>query len=927
MSKQLYSSRYILKINSSKLRLNNWELELTLQDARDSEELISIGDSQLLRFIRDINGIGNKEEEIKELKKEIKNIKKEKSSLENKKKIKELYSQLDDILYVKDYVGVVFDNKADFDRATGKNGFKINNIKYKRLIGTTGGVKQNTVMFCNEDIHNELNRRLENGINKKIPMIPAKYEAYKALSASASTPVTFPKGILVIEDGITHIKDNVIKVYSDGDEGFKIDHNYEYEADKEFCDGCGMILPSLAKQWAIDLKLSHLDKDGNEVANYIPSGFNTRCFSNKGMLGTFDFIDFGENIAKEFIVKDVWGNNIDIRDVEIVLTTNMLKMWKCYDNIDDYINNCKKNGYDFCVAKTCPQELERKRNMNYQYLQSYEDMSDKDINELIKETLDNINGALGDDWVKAVLFSKGIHITKNEINKSDYDFIRALCIDNNILKDNFVKTKIYRMIEKRITDAKKGVIQVDGNYQIILGDLYALCESMFGMEIHGLLGRNEFYSRHWSDLGEDEIIAFRSPMTSHNNIKRMKLVDNRKLQHWYKYIDKCIIFNAWDTTTDTLNGCDFDSDAIITTNNKILKKNTKDELSIVCEQISVPKVEIKENLLKKANKNGFGSDIGQITNRVTAMYDVLASLEKDSKEYKELKDRIILGQAYQQEAIDKIKGIKAKTMPKEWYDYKINKYKDDDTRDIKRTKEKNRKIMVNKKPYFFIYNYKHIMHKYKQFIKNTEFNCMIRYGMSLQDLINKENKTKDEEMFIQNYKYTSPVFKNKSCMNRICFRIEEEYKNVKFKVKNNDNFDYTIYKAKDIEYKKADYNKINELFKEYKKDIANFKKKSPESDEKNNCNDRGLFINNFRIKASEICPNSKELCNIILDITYKTKNINSKQFAWDISGEQIIYNLLKRNDNTYRYPKLCDNGDIYYNGYKFKIEEVKVCEE
>ena len=78
-------------------------------------------------------------------------------------------------------------------------------------------------------------------------------------------------------------------------------------------------------------------------------------------------------------------------------------------------------------------------------------------------------------------------------------------------------------------------------------------------------------------------------------------------------------------------------------------------------------------MLQKSNKNGFGSEIGTITNRVTAMYDVLASLEKDSEEYNILMDRIICGQAYQQEEIDKIKGIQAKTMPKEWYNYKYNK--------------------------------------------------------------------------------------------------------------------------------------------------------------------------------------------------------------------------------------------------------------
>ena len=104
-------------------------------------------------------------------------------------------------------------------------------------------------------------------------------------------------------------------------------------------------------------------------------------------------------------------------------------------------------------------------------------------------------------------------------------------------------------------------------------------------------------------------------------------------------------------------------------------------------------------MLKQSNKNGFGNAVGSITNRVTTMFDVLASLKKDSEEYNELMRRIICGQALQQEEIDKIKGIQAKPMPKEWYDYKVNKITEEDSLEEIKIKERNLKLMVNKKPY------------------------------------------------------------------------------------------------------------------------------------------------------------------------------------------------------------------------------------
>lgn len=554
MSKQLYSQRFILKIHSSRLRASAWSLDIDLKEARDNEEVISLGDSQLLRFIRDIKQINYTEKDILDVKKQIKLLKKEKHSKENIERIKEEYKKLDKMIFVEDYMTIIFDKKADFDRMCSRKGFLINGKKFKRIIGTTGGIKNNSVNFCSEEIHNELNRRLENGRDKDFNIIPAKFEAYKSLSASVSTPVTQTDRILVIQDGVTHIKDKVIMVSDNGKDGFKVEKNVDYEADKEFADGSGMIRKELSEQWAIDLGLTKM-VDGKEVADYIPSGFNIRDSYCKGMVCTFEFEEFGKEIAHNYIVKDVWGNEKDIRDIDIILTTNMLKLWSAYKNIEDYISNCKSNGYLLSVAKTCPKKLEEKRNLNYQYLQSYE-LSNEDIDELVFETVDNIKGAIGDDYIKSILFTKGIHITDNNINKSDYDYIRALMIDKRMVEDPYVKNKIYRMIEKKIKEAKKGVIQVNGNYSIVAGDMFALCESMFGMEVKGLLKYGEFYSQTWLDKGINEIVAFRSPMTSHNNIKKMNLIDNKKIRKWFKYMTTMTILNAWDTTCDAMNGMD-----------------------------------------------------------------------------------------------------------------------------------------------------------------------------------------------------------------------------------------------------------------------------------------------------------------------------------------------------------------------------------
>ena len=124
--------------------------------------------------------------------------------------------------------------------------------------------------------------------------------------------------------------------------------------------------------------------------------------------------------------------------------------------------------------------------MNYQYLQSYE-MSDEDIYELCSPQINMINDSIGNDWAKMVLYTNGENMTKRNITNIDYCIDKALLVDKRVCKDGFIRSKVGNMIKKKINDSKKGVIQVDGNYSIVSGDLYAMCQGMFKMEVTGIL--------------------------------------------------------------------------------------------------------------------------------------------------------------------------------------------------------------------------------------------------------------------------------------------------------------------------------------------------------------------------------------------------------------------------------------------------------
>ena len=97
ISKQQSCQRFIYKIHSTRLRKAKWNLTLPIAEARRNDEVISLSDSQMLRFIDRLNGIENGDAVAKVVKNEINMLRNEPTSLQNRRKIKKLYEKLDEI--------------------------------------------------------------------------------------------------------------------------------------------------------------------------------------------------------------------------------------------------------------------------------------------------------------------------------------------------------------------------------------------------------------------------------------------------------------------------------------------------------------------------------------------------------------------------------------------------------------------------------------------------------------------------------------------------------------------------------------------------------------------------------------------------------------------------------------------------------------
>ena len=347
---------------------------------------------------------------------------------------------------------------------------------------------------------------------------------------------------------------------------------------------------------------------------------------------------------------------------------------------------------------------------------------------------------------------------------------------------------------------------------------------------------------------------------------------------------------------------------------------------IQCLQRKASKTIPNENDLFNSNINSFGNAVGSVTNRATAMFEVRARFPKNSEEYSILSYRIKCVQLHQQEQIDKTKGIVAKGMPKYWYDWFATKIEEGDDEETIKWKMFQRSIVADKKPYFFQYIYPIEHKKWTKYQKDSETKCLMLFGRELSELLNTQIIGEPENKFIENYYKRLPLGIAPCTINRICWKIENEFKSEN--MKELELFDYNLLKAPDIEYSDDEYSSIFKIYKNYISDRRKLDSivHSQKTDDFDRNSMHNLIVTHFKKQCSIVCPDKVKLCNILLDVCYRDSN-NSKRFVWEMCGDVIIENLLASHNNLISFPVQDVNGDFEYGGYKFVMKRYNLVEQ
>ena len=383
----------------------------------------------------------------------------------------------------------------------------------------------------------------------------------------------------------------------------------------------------------------------------------------------------------------------------------------------------------------------------------------------------------------------------------------------------------------------------------------------------------------------------------------------------------------------------FDGDINFTTDNPIIVNGIFDDLpTIFCEGKSSSKMKNpqREDFIKSI-KDGFGNKVGSVTNFGSSCYDKLSLFEKGTKEYEEIDYRIMCIQYLQQECIDSAKnGLPPRPIPSFWLNpncEELNIWEDKEEGVLKNLTDEefefiefNKRILTDRKPYYFRYIYQESDRQYREFVDVMEASALRGFGKTIKQIRDSEIKTSQEIEFLERFDDKVPLSNNPCIINVIAKIVEDEFDGEFSTRRYKKNFDYSVYKYNTK--KKATPSQIKEVCRLYEdyKTIIKSKKNNLASTKEEGMDKTNEMFDELQRELREIIIDEEVLVDTLIDLSYG-KNKVTKAFAWCLGGIEILRCMLSKNNNEIHFPIRDENGDIEFDGEKFKMTKVVIKEE
>ncbi|MDY3255846.1 MAG: hypothetical protein SOX15_01810 [Eubacteriales bacterium] len=508
-----------------------------------------------------------------------------------------------------------------------KNGFNLNGVHYVRYKRSSGSSRQGKCLFINEKLLNHMSKWGECGLKPTGDL--ASWESYKSLSLSSlKGTIDIPlNGILFIQDCKSEFFEEVVSV--EEKDGVLVATTKETTIENDIWDGESLLDDSLFVE---DYVEKHMLLLRNKF--FKSCAFKTKLqkwFKDKNItladLKARGFITLATDISQ--IVMVTTPNSMKfLKFMKGGLTENNVQKW--VDKVDSTFGVVK---YDKRTKFFGGKMVQT----SYQFINTL-GFTEGQVEELLQPSKDYLTTIRTDYDFMCYHFSDAY---KREASDETEELSDGLAERSDVIftlmgiNYDFKDTKLYYNFKNDVVESqkdrlKKGHILLPGTNATLFGNGPEMLLALSGeFDLHNkdnqsdILDKGEIACKKFEN-GE-KLVCARSPHITMGNLYCATNNLSNSIWDYFDLGENIVCVNAiGENIQQRLNGCDYDSDAMLITNDKLIVEtafNQKDLFKVpVCSIESDGK---KKPSLSELDYNTSENKIGHIVNLSQKLNSIL----------------------------------------------------------------------------------------------------------------------------------------------------------------------------------------------------------------------------------------------------------------------------------------------------------------
>ncbi|WP_297633544.1 hypothetical protein [uncultured Clostridium sp.] len=344
-------------------------------------------------------------------------------------------------------------------------------------------------------------------------------------------------------------------------------------------DGSGFIMPNVMKDIQKQLKVSY-------PLSWI--GIREIGVASKGLLVKFDFKKYlrEEHGINSLIVKDMWNNDVDLFQVDVIQNASQVKWGKWFDSAE-HIEELKLNfpeaekllnGFNICkYNKKQPKAYTK---ANYQIMSNLA-LTPVQLEEIAAEHKDIYTRVI-DREEHATRIMLGDIAREEELDLSASTKVhRLIQLDSKMLTLQSSYKVMESLVNKSVHTLAGGSIYVKGNYKVVIKDAISYFNSLINPEYIYKEGKLKAIKGYMSADGLQDNQNYvpneignrtlaRCPLNSATELIKTTLVENQLYKKYFGNLSSDIMFYPFNDYMMRQSGADEDLDIALAIDNETI---------------------------------------------------------------------------------------------------------------------------------------------------------------------------------------------------------------------------------------------------------------------------------------------------------------------------------------------------------------------